>query len=392
MRCKYKYEYFPCYEDTYKNYDYCILHLQPNMDFNEDDMYKIEKLKHIKINEKIKNGDFNFDGIFVRDIYFENMEISKDMSFRGALFEEFHFNSSIVTGNIDFSDAKITKWVDFTKSKIDGNAIFTSAKLPYKGLFEKFKVKYNVDFENCSLEGYLALNESNIGGRLNFASTKMESLNLNSSRIGSLILDHTQLTGNLYAQNAAIWGMVVNNSSAKFMNFDESKITKDVELYSNSFKEGISFDKTSFIVPLSQEKTSRYVKNIWEKLGDRNKADYYFYREMEAKRLQKGKLKRFLEYVFVQWAFEYGSNPYKVLGLWLILILGFSLIYGILNAVEGIANPLDYIYFSVFAGTGFDYASYHLKDGFQFLASIEVIFAIFIWGAFLVIFSRKYMR
>lgn len=392
MRCKYKYKYNMCLEDIYKNYDYCILHLHPSMESNEEEIIEIEKLKHKKIDEKVKNEDFNFDGLFVRDLNLDSIEICKDVNFRGALFEEFHFNSTIVSGNIDFSDAEITQWIDFTSSKIDGSAIFNSAKIPYKALFEKFKVKFNVDFSRCIFKGYLTLNEAEIGGRVNFDETKMESLSLNSSRIGSLILDHTKLTGYLSAKDAAIWGMIIKYSTAKFMNFDESIITNDVELYSNKFKEGISFHKTSFLEPYTQEKTSRYIKNIWEKLGDRDKADYYFYREMEAKRLQKGKIKSFFEYIFIQWAFEYGTNPYKVLGLWLLLILGFSVIYGILNAVEGINNPLDYVYFSVFAGTGFDYASYHLKAGFQFLASIEVVFGIFIWAAFLVIFARRYMR
>jgi len=38
-----------------------------------------------------------------------------------------------------------------------------------------------------------------------------------------------------------------------------------------------------------------------------------------------------------------------------MIISVFSLIYGISNAVSGIQNPIDYIYFSIFIATGFDY-------------------------------------
>lgn len=126
-------------------------------------------------------------------------------------------------------------------------------------------------------------------------------------------------------------------------------------------------------------------------------ADYYFYREMEAKRKQKSRIVRFLEWPF-QYIFGYGTKWERVLITWFVVVLGCAFLFWVGNGIE--ANTLktvnslwQNIYFSVVTATTLGYGDYHPKPGFyQVLASIEAIFGTFMWAAFIVIFARKYMR
>ncbi len=49
----------------------------------------------------------------------------------------------------------------------------------------------------------------------------------------------------------------------------------------------VSFEKTTFLEPSAQEAAYRTAKQIWETLGNKDKSDECFYKEMEAKRKQK---------------------------------------------------------------------------------------------------------
>ncbi len=59
---------------------------------------------------------------------------------------------------------------------------------------------------------------------------------------------------------------------------------------------GATFDKAA-----SQEQLCRIAKRNCEEQGDKDEADYYHYREMEAKRKQKSNLRRYVEVVPFQW-------------------------------------------------------------------------------------------
>jgi hypothetical protein len=174
----------------------------------------------------------------------------------------------------------------------------------------------------------------------------------------------------------------------------------------SEIKGELSFKYTTFIKPKAQEEACRKAKQIWEGLGDRSEEDHYFYREMEAKRKQrhlwisinnkfltKNKLiyMGYLE-LPIQYLLGYGVFPFRVIGLWIMFVFIFGLLFGLLNVVNGINISLDYLWVSIFTATGFDYGVYQLRPEFQWLASIEIVFGLFIWSAFLVIFARKYMR
>jgi hypothetical protein len=50
----------------------------------------------------------------------------------------------------------------------------------------------------------------------------------------------------------------------------------------------LTFRNAVFAKPHTQEEACRRAKNVLAKAGNRDEEEYHFYREMEAKRIQKG--------------------------------------------------------------------------------------------------------
>jgi hypothetical protein len=154
----------------------------------------------------------------------------------------------------------------------------------------------------------------------------------------------------------------------------------------------MSFKETRFKELASQEEACRKAKIISEHMGDRVEADYYFYKEMVAKRRQKKFAVRVLE-LPVQHVFGYGTKWEWVLVIWLLTVSGFGFFYWIGNGVHQTNSLVENIYFSVATATTVGYGDYHPKLGFfQLVASFEAVFGTFMWAAFIVLFARRYMR
>jgi len=139
-------------------------------------------------------------------------------------------------------------------------------------------------------------------------------------------------------------------------------------------------------------------KNIWKSLGDREKEDYYHYREMEAKRKQKNSIIKFVE-LPIQYIFGYGIYPFRVMATWGLTVLLFAIYFWIFNGVGRVGNGvenaesfLENLYFSIFTATTLGYGDYRPNPGYHLMAGILAIFGTFMWAAFVAIFARKYMR
>ena len=159
----------------------------------------------------------------------------------------------------------------------------------------------------------------------------------------------------------------------------------------------ISFKNSKFDKPKSQEKACRAAKNICEKQGDKEEADYYFYREMEAKRKQKSFFTRKGEWGFQKFL-GYGIYPLRILLTFSVIFIIFSLIYWYITGIYiknsfNTANLINSIRFSFLTLIipAFGIVS---KDAVNYgiWIVIEAIFGAFMWPLFIAVFARKYMR
>lgn len=400
-------KYVGCKEKVFKDGD-CILHFklpdEGDPTFNEI-IDKKERAIEKKLGKKLKDGIYNFEGVQLFDLDLSKVEIKGDLNFNKSLIKNtIKLEEVTIKGRALFTNSKLGNFclksshidiIRFDKSKIcslkfsgekDVNE-FSIGIVSFDGDVEKHGVLNSISFNGGLINGDASFSGIKVHGDFEMYLTKVSRL----VSVISCIID-----GNVTFERVTI---------DENCNFNRSTIGKGV--FFNIFKlyGELEFEGTKFKLSKGQENACREAKNVWERLGDRDKADKYYYREMEAKRLQKSKWDSRFEYIFIQRAFDYGINPIKVLKLWGTFVFGFGVFYLILGLfynyfgfqiIKGIDGSLwqvpDYFYFSVFTATGFDFVHYELMPEFQFLASIEVVFGIFIWAAFLVIFARKYMR
>ena len=304
--------------------------------------------------------------------------------------------------------------------------------------FDSSQFRKRADFRGVSLK------KVTIDGKeINWVDEARKMLHklyfVNSSFEEGIYLSNALIEVETYFNKAKLRGdSRFEDSSFDLIDFEEAEI-QSIMLDNSNIKHPL-FHKTKFGNPFDQLRVSRIAKSFFEEYSDKDVADYYYYKEMEAKRILNGlpisqewmedvdyspiaaenfatnkkelfiglkdalvsidvhRINRFIkynlfEYVFIQSIFSYGINPFKLFAWWFFFVGIFAAIYWIGDGVNGAIEPLDYVWFSISVAVTPGFAGYQLTPGlFQWLAIMEAIFGTFMWAAFIATFARKYMR
>ncbi|ANF22924.1 potassium channel family protein [Thermococcus piezophilus] len=167
-------------------------------------------------------------------------------------------------------------------------------------------------------------------------------------------------------------------------------------------------EECRFNNPRMSEIFYRIARTSWERNGDLERADEYYYLEMVAKRharltakvngLKKAllKLEGIFEWLFADLTCKYGTDWKRPILLWLAAVnIFFPLLFFLTKSVQGLSGTMgffDYEYFSVVTATTLGYGDYHPIGVGRAIASVEALFGMFMWAVFLTVFARKYMR
>lgn len=359
MPCKFE----NCNNDSFNDFDYCILHLSLP-DAKSHDFQEINELKNLEILKKKENGDFNFKGARLFNIDFSNEKFEDDLIFTSAIIKnDVLLRDATIEGDVWFDKAEIGRNVSLEGSHVCGNTSFYGSFIGEHVIFDKAHVNRYAWFEKAYVGGEASFNKVDIGSSLSFKKARIE---------GNTSFYDAKIAGDAWFDRAEVGGDV-------FFDFVE-------------VKGGLSFKNAEFKIIKSQEKACRKAKTVWEKIGDRTKADYYFYREMESKRKQKSFLHRYIELI-VQYPFGYGVFPSRLLLSFTVTLIGFAIIYWI---IEGSFTPdafTEKLRFSFLTMIIPAYGVIFSKTGFQgVLNIIEAGIGAFVWPTLMVTFARKYMR
>ena len=347
---------------------------------------RINKLKHDKILKKISNNDLNFDGtklfrlIFVKE-KFKNIKMS--------------FLNAEIKDHVEFYECNLLGSVIFDGAKIGGHAWFKESEL-WDVSFVGTNVDNAIIFQGSIIYGNVNLNgrSGSIIKKVWFWNSESDcNIFINNNNIKEKIqFDNGSFGGNIEIIKSHIGGDLNFNNiiTKKEVNLNESHISGNIQLKMEH--EAISLKSTKFISSPTQEKACRYSKTFWEGLGDRERSDYYFYREMDAKRKQKSYFFRFLEWYLIQIPFGYGVYPLRVVISWISIILIFTVIYSTQNGVNGNLGFFSYLYTSVVTAITPGFGNYHPEGFYQLVASFEAIIGTFMWVTLIATFTRKYMR
>jgi uncharacterized protein YjbI with pentapeptide repeats len=380
--CEYKFRDGDiCKEEALQNSKYCILHIDLPEDEESEEFKRINKLKEEKVKEKVDRGDFNFEGAKLLEINFYKVAIKGNVNFKDV----------VIIRYASFSGAEIGRYASFSGVKIGRYASFSGVKIGRDAWFEGAEIGGNAWFEGAEIGGNAWFKGAKIGGNASFEGAEI-------------------------GETASFFGAKIGGNAL----FDRLEI-----------KGKLSFRDAIFEKPEAQEESCRKAKRIWEEIGDRIEVDYYFYREMEAKRklkYLKFSLKPILKLIHklrlekqirnhieffekkrriyrgflelpIQYIFGYGVYPWRVIATWFITVFSLAFVYwlgkGVVCAdgIEHLDLLSEYIYFSIVTAATPGYGGYKPVPGFyQNLASFEAIFGTFMWAAFIATFARKYMR
>lgn len=309
----------------------------------------------------------------------------------------FSFLGSEINGGVLFNFSKDNEqfgYISFERAEIKGEVEFYGSYKSYLDLSQSKISKgfsamagdfINARFDDTEISESIHLNHSKIQKNISFKGSTFTNCDINRAEIkGNVNFDSCLIENSLNLSGAII---------AQNLDLNNTQIMGKINFFTTQIGGGLNFENTKFEDLEAQEESSRKAKIIWESLGERAKSDEYYYLEMVAKRKQKNnKIRQLFEFLFIDMAFKYGTNPYRTIITWFVVILFFACVYSIPGVLNGANWAPDYLFFSIFSSVGFEYAQYTLNPQYQILVSAEIVIGTFIWAAFLVIFARKYMR
>ena len=440
--CEYKFRNGrKCEEEAFENSEYCILHIDLPEDEGSEEFKRINEFKKKKVNEKINKGDSKFQGAKLFEVNFFGRNIIKTHP------DCLNFEDADIRGNVSFYGININRHLWLEGSKIGGYFSFSEGKIGQTAFFDGARIHKFVRFSNAEINWVSSVNNSQnvtlsftgaeIGGDVDVSESKiLGAATFNNVQIGGGIrVSGSEIRGDVCFTDAKIGGRLRYFTGVSFsgseiggdVDFDRTEINSSFANFNLVKIEGrLSFKDTKFKSPRAQEEACRKAKTIHEELGNREEADYYFYREMEARRKQKHiyfsltpilkiinkvKLeKRLPEFILnflkkqrkiywgflelpIQYIFGYGTYWWGVLILWFSVVFGCAFLYWYGDAVVGASSFQECIYFSIVTITTLGYGDYEpVKGIYQLLAASEAVFGTFMWAAFIAIFARKYMR
>lgn len=352
MNCRYTFfSGKTCGKAAWNDSEYCILHTElPPTETPE--LRRMLSEKDEKIKEKIDNNDFNFEGAQLAVIDLSRMRIATGLNFRRAVInEKARFNNTEIAGNVLLEDAVVRGSMWFEKTTIDGSVLCERFVIEGSVWFGEATIKGGVDFEKAFIHGQAEFSDASIGGSLEFVEAQI----------------------------------------GRDATFYKASIGGDVMFQLADIKGELDFEDAHFLMPQAQEEASRRAKQNCKRRGDTEGADYYHYREMEAKRRQKNLITRYLELPF-QYIFFYGVYPFRTLGIWLIAVVGFSIEFWHIKGIEGEDSFFAYLYLSIITAITPGYGRFVLKPEMYFWTSIEAVLGAFMWVIFIAILARKYLR
>lgn len=410
----------------------------------------------IYIQDSKIEGSLNFVGIFLASISFKDSNFCKYINFTGALFKDnVNFRGAWIEGDAAFYGVKFCGTANFMGVRFNMNSRFKNAIFEGRALFggdgtiKGPKFRYFADFKGASFEeeAYFALAQFEMDAYFDEGVHFNKEANFRSAQFnGEANFDRADFNGNAFFDERAkfvldtyftdtrfnsdahfieviflrdanfmnaeflgnvFMGMDIYQRKSKFYgatNFKNSLFKKRVHIKGADFLGNVislSFRGAEFEDPLSQESVCRLAKRILETNGDKEEADYHFYKEMEAKRVRKSWYKRYPEYIFIQLIFGYGVHPPRLMASWIFIILAFGMLYWIGSGINGAAQLLDCMKFSFASAIAPGYIANTINPGYtgyqptpiyQAMAGLEAILGTFMWAAFIATFARKYMR
>ncbi len=336
----------------------------------------------------------------VKEFYSKFLERFKPRKERIYIFEEkldcrgFVFPKIPTDADFSFSSATFKKDCNFSGSKFD-EAYFVSAK--FNGMSGFVGAKF--EFAN--------FNKTQFNKKVDFGGAEFKDAYF----IGAVFKGDAYFGRTIFERAAYFTGEPIEGNY---------RFYGKLEFPNAEFRRGIDIEIPSkwFRLPEAEAEACRVQRLSYENEGKKDDADRMFIRERRVIRravvgrakeklkhsentksklgamfgLLKAWVSSAIEWFLADLTCEYGTNWKRPIFLWLIVVLGSSLIYWLTHSVPDAYDFWSNLYFSIVTATTLGYGDLYPDGWGRALASAEAIFGTFMWAVFLVVFARKYMR
>lgn len=376
------------------------------------DRTEYQQARGLLLESKIISSQINivnskFEGI----VNFSNCVFEENGNFGGASFSKVaYFEGASFRGHADFGGACFDGNALFEGASFSRNALFEGAYFGEMALFKGASFGEGAGFDRASFSRSAGFDRASFSKEAWFIRTCFDGI--------------VWFRGASFGKEA--W--FIEASFSKETWFNGASFSSNAMFNGASFSGDIlTFRYASFADPASQEYVCRKAKNVLEKNGNREEAGLHFYREMEAKRVQKGirgnsglglinclktdtwSFQRFLWYDVIEWLFAqvmfgYGVHFERLIASWAVIVVLFASLYYSGDAISGISSVFDYLkvsfataiapgYIAVIMNPSNSTGGYRLTSGYyQAAAMVETLLGTFLWAGFIATFAKKYMR
>jgi hypothetical protein len=340
---------------------------------------------------RFENGAYFQDAKFLGEAYFRNSQFLESAFFVRNQFNIARFDFAQFDGKTFFKDTKFKEIAYFPGTQFNGVSYFNNAQFMRGSFFKDSYFDQNVQFSDAQFGGYA-----------NFGDTQFVS-NANFER--SIFNKRADFAIAQFDKNALFEG-------AKFLGtayFPYARFGNDALFYDSSINERINLSKAKFdrfyiewieIKDKLEYDGATYLafEKSYNDMEMFDYADqcYYEYRK-KSQELKPWSWSKFVD--IIAWrSCGYGKKPSYTLAWFVILILGFGLVFWRWNDITSESNFYgdkislkDALYFSLMTFIG-AYSGFKVIGRSKYLVSIERVFGWLLLALFLVTLAGLMIR
>ena len=368
------------------------------------------------------HGTVNFHGANIQGATLKPRALLYEEAMKEAIWDEGYytadFSKVIFLGAADFQYTTFPNKTDFIEAIFEWEALFYGATFQKYANFSRAefwsvagfigtKFLGETNFQGAKFKGWTTnFNGATFQGWTNFKGCTFQGLagfdiaifDSDASFEGATFQDDTSFIRAKFKSSAFLKN-ITNLSNISFhgseidvdLDFSNSTISGNIYLDNSKILGRFIFKNASIKEFPVQEQFFRRAKRLREEVGDKVNADNYFFQEMVVKRKQKPVIPQLFELPF-HYIFWYGVYPLRVIGIWIVIVIGFGLFYFLQKAIMDATSIGDYVYFSLIIAATPGFGSYVMKSGYEWFAICEAFLGTMLWAAFIATAARKFSR
>jgi hypothetical protein len=324
------------------------------------------------------------DTIFLDEAYFRDAKFIRNAFFVRDRFDTTKFDFAEFEGNAYFQNANFEKMASFTGVQFNGDSFFNNVQFIDMSYFKDASFSHNTQFDESKFYQYAYFGNTQFAANAYFERSIFEKqadftraqFDKNAFFEGTKFLGNTYFTFAKFGGDALFYDATIN----KNINLSKTKFDR-IYIDWNYIKNNLDYDGAAYLA----------LRKSYNDLDMFDSADQCYYEYREKSRILKPWGWSKLVDTVAWLSCGYGKKPGYTLAWFLIVIVGFGLIFWNRKGIAPESRLKDAFYFSLMNFIG---ASTDVKaiGSYKYLVSIERILGWLFLALFLVTLGAVMIR